>query len=100
MKLSIGRKLMTAGGEVMKENPDKDSKEVTIGLICGMVLVGDIIDDSSKHSRYKLWQKVNSTASEEIDITSEEITIIKRLLEKSKLNVIAVGQAIDILEGN
>jgi hypothetical protein len=99
MKVKISGHLKTLDGDVFK---DEKGKELDIKTIIKGVLLNapeepeKAKDPIAKMERYDLAYKV-ITAKDEIDITAEEITLLKRLALFMSISM--YGAFIDFLEG-
>lgn len=67
--------------------------------VCLALLTQSKDNSEEQYKQYKLFRKVFKTApTEEVEVSSDEIVLIKKCLEKLGLPLI-LGQCVDILEG-
>lgn len=72
-------------------------KTATLGYLCVEALL-DPNQAGDKYARYQLARRINE-CKESVDMTSEEITMIKGLIVK-RFPPMVVGVAFDLIEGN
>lgn len=105
MKIDFSTELLSLSGEPIKENIQDESgiKKVPLQLwkVCTDSLLAVFQDERNvtgedKVKRWKLAQKIHE--AKEVDLESEEISLIKSLIAKSYSPAI-VGPAFQLLEG-
>lgn len=100
MTINFSQKFVTLGGDTV---PDGDKGGVlTLRTIAENALLGTFQDDTAtgeeKLKRWKLAQSIHSVEVGTLNVTSEDVVLIKRLIAKAYATMI-VGQAYEMLEG-
>lgn len=100
MKYSVTQFLTAFDGQVIKDGPLPESPPAqlkkTLEVACINANPQEFNTGEQKYSVYKLLQKIH-VAEEEVDLTSEEVTLLKRLVGGC-YPVAIVGVVYDILE--
>lgn len=102
MKVKIDTPIKTIEGKDMKEMVDGQEKVITIKKFCVNAVLANPSDNAKetgeqKVKRYELAKKIQN-AKKEIDLSSEEISLIKKEIGINYPPIV-VGQAYEILEG-
>ena len=103
MKIDVTQKLLTIDGSAMKDMDSKgDAVDATIKLAMVNALLaptpqGEQETGVDKIKKYEL-AKMIYKAEGEVDITVEDISLIKKAVEKAFPSPIIVGQVNELLE--
>lgn len=87
---------------ILKLDGTEFDDKLTLQTVTLLSLITPIRSDESKDTNYKLSlyrlaQKINS--SHEVDITAEDIVLIKDRISTVMQNIVVIGRAFDMLEG-
>jgi hypothetical protein len=89
--------LQTMRGEPIKEGNDPMTlKDVMVNAL-NMTPQDERIDGKEKQKRYHLAGRI-WMAGDEIDLTSDEVVLVKNLIAKVYASALVVGQAWDMIE--
>lgn len=102
MKRNLNQPINDMNGIPITEPHAEGARTVTVKKIAVDALLANYEDERNlsgedKVKRFRLAQKIH-VAEDEIEITAEEISLIKRLVGKGYAPL-AVGQVFDLLEG-
>ncbi len=97
MKIKLDQKLVNMHGEIATYMDTK--VEITLRKVIEDALLypKEKEDGKAKYVRYEMFKRIME-AKESIELTSEDIADIKKLIGETK-NPLIVGQAWDLLEG-
>ena len=99
MKVDFSTELTNLNGETLKDG----NNPLTLKTICVNAVGGKYQDENltvEQHvDRFMLASKIHKSNGDGLDLSSEEIVTIKKLLAKSAYIPIVVGQACQMLEG-
>lgn len=104
MKVKINKTLSALDGSpAILKNEDGKETVLTLKTICvnALQFQEKDVSGSEKMKRYRLATKIYGTKDSEdieMDLSAEDITMLKDLINKSYPSPIVVGQAWDILE--
>jgi len=97
MKINLTQQIMRIDDKPF-ENPETKTPYTLKDVVIEAVLAPEAKEDNKKkYSKYELYLKLKA-AGKEIDLTTDEISEIKRLIGEVKPALI-MGQAWDMLEG-
>lgn len=91
MKIKTDTKLHALTGEEIK---DDNKKPVTVGQMVSSALA--IVNNPNPHRCFILAKQF--ATEKEVELKSEDVVFIKKILEETKLSAIISGQIIDLLE--
>jgi hypothetical protein len=95
MKIKINQILVGEDGKT----PIQDKDDIfTLKKVCISAVLNPIKDEdfNKKMEKYVLWKRLLS-ADEEIELSSEEITLLKQSIDKCFVQLI-LGQSVELLE--
>lgn len=101
MLIDFQKEIKNIHGVTVKESDAPDAKPVTLGFVAIEALLIDDpqarVSGSDKMKRYRLAQEI-SKLKEALDITVEDVALIKDLIGK-KFSANIVGPAYDLIDG-
>ncbi len=78
---------------------DRDKKTVTLGVACTNALLAADPEERNLDSKVKKYHlHLRIFGKEEVEITSDEIVLLKKCINAAYLQPLIVGQANDMLE--
>jgi len=96
MQINLSAPLFDKHGERMKEG---DGTLLSLYHIAAVALTDVPADGDSAAAVYRLWLKVEQHKDGAVELKSEDVTLLKRRIEKMHgLPVIVIGQAICLLD--
>ena len=101
MKIDFTQKLTTLDGNAMKDVDGKgDAVDATLKLAVVNALLAPQKEQESGVDKIKKYElaKMVFKAEGEVDVTAEDITLIKKAVEKAFPSPIIVGQVNEMLE--
>ena len=101
MKINLNFAFVNLKGEpIPKGKDEEDATQLNLKAVCVSSLLGSYqderIDGAEKLSRYRLAVKI-SNAIDEVELTVEEIALIKKLIAKM-FSVLVTGQVWEYIE--
>ena len=98
MLVKVNVPLKTMDGQVMKDNVDGQAVDATVKLVIVNAVLAPVQKESGieKVKKYELAKKIYT--SDEVELTAEEISLIKETVGENFAPVI-VGQVWNLLEG-
>lgn len=102
MKLKVNETLKTLSGDTLFDAVNGVKTDITLKAICVEAILKPHESDAGvsgteKMSRWNFAQKIYK-ATEDIDITTEEATLLKTLIARA-FTVLIAGQACQMIEG-
>ena len=103
MKIDFTQKLVTMAGATMKDMDEKGDaidatlKLATINALLSPAPQGEQESGVDKIKKYELAKMIFKSEGE-VDVTAEDITLIKKCVEKSFPSPMIVGQVNEMLE--
>jgi len=101
MKIDFTQTLKTMSGEVMKDMDEKnEAVDATLKMAVVNALLAPQKEQESGVDKIKKYElaKMVFKAEGEVDVTAEDITLIKKAVEKAFPSPIIVGQVNEMLE--
>lgn len=100
MKINFNNKILDFDNEIIEVN----KKPLLLSQVCVDALLGSYKDEEKltgeqKYTRFKLAEKIKDSKEDLIELKSEEITEIKKLIAK-RFTTLVIGRAYDLLEDN
>lgn len=99
MKVDLCQVLKTMTGKPIKHKlSEKEEVNMTLGMLCVEALLFESqekINGEEKIKRFKLAKRIHQAKS--VDLVSEETSLLKKLIGDT-FNVLAVGQALEMIE--
>ena len=96
MIIKLGIVLIDEKGKPLK---DRDKEIVTLGTVCTSALLAPDPEERNLDSKVKKYHlHLRIFGKEEVEITSDEIVLIKKCINAAYSQPLIVGQANDILE--
>ena len=101
MKIDFTQTLKMISGEVMKDmNEKNEAVDATIKMAVVNALLAPQKEEDTGINKIKKYElaKMIYKAEEEVDVTAEDITMIKKAVEKAFPSPMIVGQVNEMLE--
>jgi hypothetical protein len=97
MKITISKSLKDIENNDLKS---QTGKTITLKDVCIVSLLVPVKDedDKSRFSKYETWKKIRDAKDDIVELSSEEIVLLKGLIGKNEAQLV-MGQCWDMLEG-